>query len=233
MAVLIELLLVFVDVGRKVAGGTPLGEQGVPRLVPLVEVIGVGVGMLRVAEQTTVRGGERFPGVNHDGALFAGGFKAALDDEDLGLAVQTDVEPIEAFVQDVAREVGGMNLDGLFVGESADPEVRAAFKDVDFDPVIPLRGQDGELHLAVVVQPEIIPAAEIDLGAAGSGPQLIPLDQSQVDLTPLGTEVRCPLDEDIAADIGQAGEARGIIAVRRGVRLSAQAERNGNEESDR
>jgi hypothetical protein len=212
-AVLIEFLLILVEVGRKAAGRAPLGEQRVPRLVPLVEGVGAGIGLSGVAEQVAVCGDERLTGVDHDGAGLACGLEAALDDQDFGLALGGNVEPIKAFFQDIVRRVGRMDLDAFLTRHGADPQVRAAFEDMDLDPVVALGGQDGKLDLAVFSQPEVIPAAEMDFGLTFAGPQLVALDQNQVDLSPFGAEVRRPLDEDIAVDVVHTGEARGVIAV--------------------
>jgi hypothetical protein len=199
----------------------------------LIESVGAGSEIVRVTEQAAVFGGHGLPGLDNDRAPLAGGLEAALGNEDLRLAVQGDVEPVEALVQDVRGDVGRMDLDGFLAGERADPQVGAAFKDVDLDPVISLRGKDGEFHLAVIVEAQVVPAAEMDFDLAGPCCQLVPLDQSHVHLALLGPEVRCPLDEDFAVDEGQPGEARGVIAVGGGVRLGDQTERNANEESDR
>jgi hypothetical protein len=233
LAVLVELLFVVAEIGGQMPGRAPLGEQGVPGLVPLVESVGTGIVFAGVADKTAVRGDERLPAMNDDGAFLSGGLQAAFEGDDLGLFVGAHVEPVEAFLQDVRGRVGSMDLDRLIASERADPEVGAPFENMKLDPVIPLDGQEGKFHLGVVVQPEVIPAAEMDFGLTGPGPELVPQDQGQVHLGLLRAEVRGPLDEDVAAHISDAGEARGIVAVRRRVRLGAQAKRNGNEESDR
>jgi hypothetical protein len=216
-----------------VPGSAPLGEQGVPGLVPLVESVGTGIVIAGFAVETSVRGDERLPAMNDNRALLSGGLEAAFEGDDLGLLVGAHVEPVEAFLQDVRGRVWGMDLDRLVAGKRADTEVGAPFENMKLDPVIPRDGQDGEFHLGVVVQPEVILVAEIDFGLTGPGPELVSPDQGQVHLGLLRPQVGGPLDEDVATHEGEAGKARGIIAFRRRVRLGAQAERNENKESDR
>jgi hypothetical protein len=232
-AVLIELLFVVAELGGQVPGGAPAGEEGVPGFVPLVESVGPGRVIAGVADEAAVRSDERLPAMNNDGAFLSGGLEAAFEDDDLGLLVGAHVEPVEAFLQNVRGRIGGMDLDCLVAGECADPEVGAPFEDMERDPVIPFDGQEGKFHPSVVVQPEVVPTAEMDFGLADPGPELVSPDQGQVHLRLLRPEVRGPLDEDVSADVGKAGETRSIIALRRRVRLGAQAERDGNEESDR
>jgi len=213
VAVLVELLFIVSEVGRQVAAGAPLGEQGVPGRVPLVERVGPGVGVAGVADETSVRGDERLPAVDDDRALLSGGLKAAFKDDELGLTVDAHIEPVQAFLQDVAGRVGSMDFDRLVTGERANPQISAPFENVDLDPVIPLNGQEGEFDLGVVIEPQVVPAAEVDFGLSHARPELVPADQGQVHFGLFRAEVRGFLDEDVPADIGQAGEARGIIAL--------------------
>jgi hypothetical protein len=232
-AVLVEFLLVFLEVRRQVACRAPLGQKGIPGFIPAVEVVGPGTKIAGIADQAAVRGGQRLLGSDDLGPLFAGGLEAALENEDLGPVVQADVEPVEALIEDIVGRVGGMDLDGLIACECPDAQEGAPFEDVDFDPSIALGRKDGELDLAVVVEPEVVPLAELDFDLTGPGPELVALNKHQVDLTPLGPEVRRPLHEDFAIDIIQSGEARGVVPFGRGLRLGQKPERNANEESDR
>jgi hypothetical protein len=213
VAVLVELLFIVSEVGWQVAGGAPLGKQGVPGRVPLVERVRARVVVVGIADEPSVRGDERLPAANDDRALLSGGLEAAFKDDELGLTVDAHVEPVEAFLQDVAGRVGSMDLDRLVAGERADPQISAPFENMDLDPLIPLNGQEGEFNLGVVIEPQVVPAAEVDFGLSHACPELVSADQGQVDLGLFGAGVRGPLDEDVPADIGQAGKARGIIAL--------------------
>jgi hypothetical protein len=215
VTVLVELLFVVFKLGWQVAGGSPLGEQGVPRCVPLVERVGAGVIVDGVADEPSICGSKSLPAADDDRARLSGGLEAAFKDDELGLTVNADIKPVESFFEDIAGRVGSVDFDRLVAGERADPQVSAPFENVDLDPVIPFNGQQGEFNLGVVIEPQVVPAAEVDFGLSHARPKLVSADQGQVDFGLFRAEVRGPLDEDIPADIGQAGEARGIIALRR------------------
>ncbi len=86
-AVVGQLFLIFGDGGRQVSGGAPPGEESVSGFIPLIEAVGAGVEPLRIGEDFAAGGDELFPGLDQDGALFAGGFNGPFVDEDSGLVL--------------------------------------------------------------------------------------------------------------------------------------------------
>jgi hypothetical protein len=210
-AVLVELFLVLLDPGGEVLPFAPLGELGVAAAVPVVERVGRGVTVFGVVEEPALGGGQGLPVADEDRAVFRRGFQAALTDEDDGLPAGPDIEPVEARGEDVEGRVGGMELDALLLGEIAHPEIGAAARQDELDALLPFPGQDGELDLGVVVEAEIVAAAEVDLGLAALGPDAVSLDEGEIDLSLLVAQTRGPLDVDRAVDIAQTGIAVGII----------------------
>jgi hypothetical protein len=229
MAVVIELLFVLLHFGGEVLPVAACGELGVPAVVPIVESVAAGLPVGGISEEPAVGGRHGLLGMDEDGAVFGRGFQAALTDEDLGLALEPDIEPVEALFEDVERRIGGMDLDALVEGELGHPEISAAFREVDLDTLLPFRGENGEFDLGVIAEAEVIPPAEMDLGLAAFGPELVPLDQGKVDLALFVAQVRCPLDEHRAADIGQAGKTVGVESLV----LGHEAEGDQNDEADR
>jgi hypothetical protein len=229
MAVLFELLLVFLDLGREVALAALRHEQRVPRAVPGVETVLAGVVVFRIAEEPPVDGRDGLAFADEDRAGLDGGLETALTREGPGLAVGPDVDTVEPLLEDIERRIGSVDLDALVDGESAHPEVDAAFGEMEADALVPLGGQEGELDLGVIVEAEVVPLAEMDLGLAALGPHLVALDQGEIDLALLVAQVRRPLDVNGPVDVAQAGETVGEKAFI----LGLQAEGDRNDECDR
>jgi hypothetical protein len=104
-----------------------------------------------------------------------------------------------------------MNFDAFLDLEPAHPEVDAPLEDMELDPVVSFPGQQGEFDLGVLADTEKVPMAEMDFGLTDLRPDLVSLDQGQVDLSLFVAEVRGSLDENVAADVIQAGETRGVV----------------------
>jgi hypothetical protein len=210
LAVPVELFFIFFEIGRQVLPFAPLGELGVPGTVPVVEAVGTGIGIFRVAGETAVRDRQGLLLPDHDRAVLAGRLQAALADENLGFPVQFHVEPVEPFFENIERCVWGMDFDALVSGEIAHPEVGASFGDMDLDALVPFLGKDREFHLGVVGEAEVVAAAEVDLGLAGFGPHLVALDKGEIHFALFIAQVGRPLDKDRAVDVAQAGITVGV-----------------------
>jgi hypothetical protein len=229
LAILVELLFILLDLGREVLALAARGEKRVTRAVPGIEPILAAVGVRRIAEEPAVGGGHGLVRPDEGGAVLGGGLETAFPDGGLGLPIDPNVEPVEPLLEDVERGVGSMDLDALVHGELAHPEIGAAFGEVELDALVPLGGQDGEFDPGVVVEAEVVPAPEVDLGLAAVGPHLIALDQREVYLALLIAQVRGPLNVDRAIDVAQAGETVRIVPFI----LRLEAERHNNDESGR
>jgi hypothetical protein len=101
-------------------------------------------------------------------------------DEDLGLAVCPDVEPVKAFLQDVIGSIGAVDLDTLCGRQRTNAKISMPLEDMDLDPVIPLLGQDDKFDLGIIVEAEIVPPTELDFGLAVPCPELIACDKRQI-----------------------------------------------------
>jgi len=229
MSVLVELLLVLLHLGGEVLLLAPRGELLVPAAVPVVEGVAAGVPIGGIAEQTAVDGRHGLLIPDEDGAVLGRGLQAPLAGRRLGFSGGVDVEAVEALLENIERRVGGMDLDALVQGEMAHPEIGAAFREVDLDALLPFRGQEDEFDLGVVIEAEIVPSAEVDLGLAALRSDLVSLNEGQVDLPLFVAQVRRPLDIDRPADIAEAGEAVGVISFV----LGHEAEGDRNDEYGR
>jgi hypothetical protein len=229
LAVLVKLLFVIAHVGREVLPLAPFGQLDVAAAVPIVERVAAGKVIFRIAEKPAVGGGHGLLCLEEHGALLGRRFQTSFTDEDLGLPFGLDLEPVQAFLEDVERRIGGVDLDALIEGELAHPEIDAALRQVDLDALLPFRGQDGEFDLGVVVEAEIVPVPEMDLGLADLGPHLVSLDQGEVDLSLFESLVGGPLDVDRAVDKIQAGKAVRVESLV----LGLEAEGDKNDEGDR
>ena len=151
-------------------------------------------------------------GLDQDGAFLARGLDQAPEHEDLGVRVLLDVDAIEAFVQDVERRVGRMDLDALLPGQRGYLDIDAAGPDPDPDRVVALLREVQEVDLGLVVEPDVVAAAEVDLDPAVGRPETVALGDGRIDDAFLVTDVRGPLDEGVPGDVAQAGH--GIVRVR-------------------
>jgi hypothetical protein len=227
-AVLVELLLVLLDLGREILPRAPGREQAVPRVVPILERVAAAGVVSGIVEELPGGGGHGFTRPDEDGAVLRGGLEAALADHGLGLLIEYDLEAVEPLLEDVKRGVGRMDLDALVRDKLAHPEIRAPLDEMEADALVALRRQDGEFDLGVGVETEIVPAPEMDLGLAALGPHRVALDQGEIDLALFVSQVRRPLDIDGAVDIAQAGEAVGIEPFV----LGPEAEGDGDDDHD-
>jgi hypothetical protein len=208
-----EFILVIGEIGGKVPGVAPLCEEVVPGLVPLAELVDSSVEIGRLGEKPPVDRGDLFLGPDEEGPFLSGRFGGTFDDEELGLTIRPDIDSEKPFFQKIKRGVRGVDFDFLFVGERAHPQIDVAVEEMELDPVVALAGQQGEFHLGVLADPEEVLAAEMDLGLSDLRADLVSLDEGEIELSFFISEVRGPLDEDIAADIVQPGETVGIITV--------------------
>jgi hypothetical protein len=208
----VEFLLVVVEIGREVPGIAPLGEKVVPGSVPLVEFVGTHQEPVRLPGEAAVDRGDLFLRPDEEGSFLSGRFGGSLEDEKLGFLPRPDVDPVEPHVEEIKRGVGSVNFDAFFDLEPVHPEVNASLEDMKLDPVVTFSGQQGEFDLGILADTEKVPVAEMNLGLADLRPDLVSLDQSQVDLSLFIAEVRGSLDENIATDVIQAGETRGVVA---------------------
>jgi hypothetical protein len=224
VAVLVELFFVFSDFRGEVLPFAPGRKLGVAAAVPFVERVVAGIAVFRLAEEPAVGGRHGLLGLDEDGAFFGRGLEAAFTNENLGLSLEPDIEPVQPFLENVKRGVGGVDLDALFRGQGAHPEIGAAFREMDIDALIAFRGQDGEFDFSVVAETEIVAAAEMDLSLTALGPHLVSLNEGKIDLSLFIAQVRCPLDTDRAVDVAQAGKTVRIIPLVLG--REAQGDRN-------
>ncbi len=151
------------------------------------------------------------PALRSGRALFAGGLDEALVDLDLGLLVLPDVDAVDAAVEDVEGGVGGVELDALFLLQGADDEVDVTRPDADAGDVVVLLGQVEDVDLGVVVEPDVVALAEVDLGPAVGGADPVAFADGHVERAFLVAEVGSPLDEGLALDETQAGD--GFVGI--------------------
>jgi len=212
-AVVLQFFLIFIKGRRQVASGTPLGIQGFPRFIPILESIRARIAVFRVSEKPSFRDGKYFPSMENDRAAFPGGFEFALDDVGRGSAFGHDVEAVQANIQDIKRAIGSVNFGGLVTSQVLYLKVDISFKQMKSYRFVGLLGQSDKFHLAVLIEAEKVAAAEMDLGPALLGPQLVSLDDNQVDLSFLVTEISESLDEDVADHVVQPGVTVRIIIL--------------------
>jgi hypothetical protein len=191
----------------------PPGHEVVARLVPDVEIVAPGPQADRPGGDPAVRGDDRFSILDEDRAFFAGRLGLAAEDAELGLLVASVVHPIKPFIEDVKRGVGGMDLDILLPVEAADAEKQAPGEEVELRRVIFLSGQADHVDLGVPVEAKEIAPAELDFGPAVAGPDLVSLDDDQVDFTLFEAEVLGPLDVHVALDVAQARVAAVVVSL--------------------
>jgi hypothetical protein len=228
LAVLVEFFFIFSEVGGEVLPFASLGQLGIPGAVPAVEVVVGGIGGFRIAGETAVGGRQAFLFTDHHRTVHAGRLEAPFADEDLGFPVESHVESIEPFFENVERRVGSMDFDTLVGSEIAHAEVGAAFIEMDLDVLVSFLRQDGKFHLGVIGEAEVVAAAEVDLSLAVLGSHFVALDEGEVHLPLLVAQVRCPLNKDRAVDVAQAGKAVGVEAFV----LGHEAEGDRNDDRD-
>ena len=104
-----------------------------------------------------------------------------------------------------------MDLDALFLLQGTDHEVDVARPDADAGDVVVLLGQVEDVDLRVVVEPDVVAPAEVDLGPAVGGADPVAFADGHVEGAFLVAEVGSPLDEGLALDEAQAGD--GFVGV--------------------
>jgi hypothetical protein len=212
IAVVRQLALIVIELGGQIALGDVLAQDGVPVLVPVVEII-PSVREVRLRPELTVRGQEPLPAGDELRAAFSGRFHRAFKDGEFTLSVAPGVETVEAFLQDIERGVRSMDFKGLLFFEEADAQVDISAQEMEPDPVVTAPGQVGEFEQGTVIDTEIVLAAEAHLCPAVLGFDLIALDYGQVDHTRFRPEVAGPLDDDIALEIGQTHKTLAVVIL--------------------
>jgi hypothetical protein len=217
--ILVELRFVLAQLGRESGLRRELGLRDVPsqeavaRLVPPAEIVQVGGERLGVGAQLPAGRHQAFPGLDHDRSAVAGRFAGPLDDLELGFTVVQDVEPIQAFFQDIKGRVGAVDLERFFLVQGAHPQIDAAAEDVDFSGVIILTGQLGEFDLGLALSPEITSSAELDFDPAVLCSELVAFGYGQVDGAGFVAEVPGALNRSTTRDGVDAYIAAVVIAL--------------------
>jgi hypothetical protein len=106
-----------------------------------------------------------------------------------------------------------MDLKTLLFLELTDAQVDASAQEMDPDAVIAALGQQGEFHERIVVDPQIVLAAEADFRPAAPAFELIALDYGQVGDSRLRPEIAGPVDDDVTLDIGHPDEAPAVVLL--------------------
>jgi len=119
IAVVRKFALVVIELGGQIPLGDVLGLDGVPVLVPGVEIV-PPEGEVRLGSELTVRGHESLPAADELGAALAGRFHRAFEDREFSLSIPSRVKTEEAFFQDVKRGIRSMNFKSLLFLDQAD-----------------------------------------------------------------------------------------------------------------
>jgi hypothetical protein len=154
-----------------------------------------------------------FPAADEQGAALSGCFHRAFEDGQFGFGASPHIESVKSLFQGVERSVGSVELERLLLFEEVEAKVDRPFEEMEPDTVITLPGHVGEFHQGPAIKTEEVFPAEAELGAAVPGLQLIALDQGQVDHPFFRSKIPGSLDDNVALDVGQAGEAIAVVAV--------------------
>jgi hypothetical protein len=128
-----------------------------------------------------VGGQEPGPAAYQFRTFLAGRFHRTFQDCELTAAVSSQVKPVETFLQNIERCIRSMDLKAFLLLQVADPEINVAAEEMNPDPVVSLSGQIGEFHLRVIVKAEIVFLSKIDFSSPVICPQLISLNEGQID----------------------------------------------------
>jgi hypothetical protein len=104
-----------------------------------------------------------------------------------------------------------MDLDALLAGQVGYLEIDIPGPDPDPDRVVALLREVQEVDLGLVVEADVVAAAEVDLGPSVGRPESVALGDGGVDDAFLVADVRRPLDERAPGEVAQAGH--GIVRV--------------------
>ena len=99
-----------------------------------------------------------------------------------------------------------MELDRLLLLQRADDEEDIPRPDADAGDIVVLLGEIQDIDLGVVVEPNVIPPAEMDLDAALGRADPVALADGHIEGGLLVAEIGGSLDERLAFDEAQAGD---------------------------
>jgi hypothetical protein len=117
-----QLVLVIIELGRQIPLGYVAVLNGVPVFVPAGEIV-PAMGEARLRAELSVGGQEHFPASDKLGSALPRRFDRAFQDGELGLAVDPGVEPVKAFLKDIKRGAGRVDLKGFFLFQGVDAQV--------------------------------------------------------------------------------------------------------------
>ncbi len=80
------------------------------------------------------------------------------------------------------------------------------------DRIVASLRQDNKVNLSEAVDAQVVFSSKMDFCPALASPELIPLNNSQVDSSFFITHISATLDEDISFDITQAGKTAAVIS---------------------
>jgi hypothetical protein len=212
-AVARQLVLVIGVIHGKVGLCQAPGEDRVAAGIPVVEIVAPGIERAGGRDEAAVGSRDLFAVLDQDRALFGRRFGGAAVNSEFGFFALKDIDPEQAFLHQIERGVGGMDLEVFLSVQVVDSDIDAAGNEVQLGQVAVAAGQVHHIDQGVAVQTEIVSLPELDFRSAVPCPELVARDDNKVHFSLFVAKILGPLDIDVAIDITQTGITAAVIAL--------------------